>query len=61
MSPDKNNPLLAFPGHRIGHLQIVDLGDTEKPPLDFVAHETLLACLAINSEGTKVATASEKV
>lgn len=63
--PSSDKPLMVFPAHKTGSLQVVDLSQLEPAasmsPVTIKAHQGELACLAINQQGTMVATASAKV
>uniref|UniRef100_A0A1B6K8W7 WD repeat domain phosphoinositide-interacting protein 4 n=1 Tax=Graphocephala atropunctata TaxID=36148 RepID=A0A1B6K8W7_9HEMI len=56
--------VLAFPGHKQGSVQLLDLAATEagmsSAPVTINAHQGELACLSLNHQGTMVATASNK-
>jgi len=52
--------LLAFPGHVIRQVHLVDISSV-KSPSEITAHETQLSCISLNHQGTWLTTASEKV
>ena len=64
VSSSLDRQLLVFPGYKTGSLQLVDLETTEPgqstAPVTINAHQAELACIALNSQGTMVATASRK-
>jgi len=60
LSP-KENCVLVCPGSEPGHVHVeLYESDGKRTPHNFEAHENNLACLALNLEGSLVATASEK-
>ncbi|KAJ1628567.1 WD40-repeat-containing domain protein [Pavlovales sp. CCMP2436] len=58
LSPSSSACVLACPGLQKGHLR-VELFDIRRPTL-IAAHEGTLSCLALNLDGTRLATASER-
>lgn len=58
LCPYTQNSVLVCPGLQKGHVR-VELYDLKKTNI-IAAHETALACFALNFDGTRLATASEK-
>lgn len=60
LSPSSSNSILAFPGLKPGQIQLVDLAVTDRSPLIITAHDSALMAITLNTQGTRMATASEK-
>ncbi|XP_063962528.1 WD repeat domain phosphoinositide-interacting protein 4-like isoform X1 [Lytechinus pictus] len=62
--PTSDHPLIVFPGHKSGSVQLVDLSQAQpgksSAPVTINAHQGDIHCIAINQEGGLVATASTK-
>uniref|UniRef100_A0A8C4QVX6 WD repeat domain 45 n=1 Tax=Eptatretus burgeri TaxID=7764 RepID=A0A8C4QVX6_EPTBU len=65
LCPSLEKPLLVFPGHKCGSLQLVDLSNTKpgtsSSPFTINAHQGEIACISINQQGSIVASASSKI
>ena len=48
LSPSCDNSVLAMPGTRGGHLQLVDLQCADSPPLEISAHDSALSVIQLN-------------
>ena len=51
LSPSSTNSVLALPGPKTGHIQLVDLATTDAPPLDIAAHDSAVASITLNIQG----------
>ena len=51
--------VLAFPSEKQGIVKVINFNSLSQPPL-IEAHESKIACLSINQNGTLLATASDK-
>ncbi|XP_078490388.1 WD repeat domain phosphoinositide-interacting protein 3 [Ciona intestinalis] len=60
LCPSSSRSLLVFPSKTTGNVQAVDLMDTQALPLDIHAHDGPISCLALNVDGSRLATASHK-
>ena len=58
-SPGELISVLAFPHESKGKVRIVNFNSTTQPPI-ISAHESKIACLSVNRNGTLIATASDK-
>lgn len=60
--PSSERQVMVYPGHKEGTIQVMDLSFTipghSVSPVNISAHQNELACIALNSNGTLVATAS---
>ncbi|KAM9771157.1 WD repeat domain phosphoinositide-interacting protein 4-like [Syngnathus typhle] len=64
LCPSLDKQLLVFPGHKCGSLQLADLSNskpgTSSAPFTINAHQSEIACLALNQPGSVAASASRK-
>jgi len=54
------NSNLAYMGKKSGQVVLIDLANTEKSPVEIVAHEAPVSCMALSHDGSKLATSSIK-
>jgi WD40 repeat protein len=62
--PSMDNQLMVFPGQKCGSIQLIDLSMAECSqscsPNNIAAHQSEVASIAVNQQGTLIATASKK-
>ena len=56
-----SNSNLAYLGRKAGHVFIIDLANTEKSPIEIMAHEAAISYMTLSNDGAKLATSSIKV
>ena len=55
------NSNLAYLSRKCGNVILIDLANTEKSPIEIVAHEAAINCMTLSNDGSKLATSSVKV
>ena len=45
----------------MGNVVIIDLANTEKSPVEIMAHDSAISCMTLSHDGAKLATSSIKV
>ncbi|XP_044759943.1 WD repeat domain phosphoinositide-interacting protein 3 [Coccinella septempunctata] len=60
LCPNSDNALLAFPWNKPGTVQLIDLANADRNFINIGAHSSEIACMTLNNQGTRLATASEK-
>uniref|UniRef100_H2YS05 WD repeat domain phosphoinositide-interacting protein 3 n=1 Tax=Ciona savignyi TaxID=51511 RepID=H2YS05_CIOSA len=60
LCPSSSRSILVFPSKVTGSVQVFDLKNTQETSLDIPAHDGPISCLALNVEGSRLATASHK-
>ncbi len=60
MSPSKDVCVMACPDKKIGTIRVINFDKASKT-VNVNAHQSSLAALALNTEGTLLASASDKV
>jgi len=60
LSPSSTSSILAIPAPKTGHVHLVDLATPDTAPTDIAAHDSVVAALTLNIQGTHLATASTK-
>jgi WD40 repeat protein len=60
LCPHSTNSNLAYLSRKCGHVTLIDLANTEKSPIEIMAHETAVNCMTLSNEGAKLATSSCK-
>ena len=55
------NSNLAYLSRKVGNVTLIDLANTDRSPVEIIAHEAAISCMQLSNDGSKLATASVKV